>query len=184
MNCDANLIVGLFSLLLFGLSVADAALAKDADRDDPTRTDPHSFSNPGQIRVHHIHLELTPKFERREIKGIAILDIERQPACPPDSPLILDTRELTIEEVGIRKQAEIPANFVVSRFQLAPADPILGAKLTIELDPSATQVRIAYHTAFSASALQWLTPELTAGKAKPFLFTQSEAIHARSWIPL
>ena len=56
--------------------------------------------------------------------------------------------------------------------------------MTIELNPTATQVRIAYHTAPSASALQWLPPALTAGKVKPFLFTQSEAIHARSWIPL
>ncbi len=71
-----------------------------------------------------------------------------------------------------------------TRFDLAPADPILGSKLTIDLDSTATQVRIAYHTAPSASALQWLPPALTDGKVKPFLFTQSEAIHARSWIPL
>ena len=148
------------------------------------RADVHSFSNPYQVRVEKIELDLTPDFERREIKGIAVLAIQRQPGCPADAPLVLDTRGLTIEEVGIREQAVQPAPFVPTRFQLAPADPILGSKLTIDLDPGTTQVRIAYHTAPSASALQWLPPALTAGKVKPFLFTQSEAIHARSWIPL
>ena len=47
-----------------------------------------------------------------------------------------------------------------------------------------TRVRIAYRTAPTAGALQWLDPPRTAGRKQPFLFTQSEAIHARSWIPL
>jgi len=184
MNTEANLIVGLFSLILFGLSMVDSSLAEDAGREGPARADAHSFSNPEQVRVQQIALDLTTDFERREIKGVATLDIQKQPGCPADAPLVLDTRGLTIEAVGLRKQAVRPAAFVPTRFELAPADPILGSKLTIDLNPTATQVRIAYHTAPSASALQWLTPALTAGKVKPFLFTQSEAIHTRSWIPL
>ena len=70
------------------------------------------------------------------------------------------------------------------RSSSSPADPILVLRLTIKLAPSANQVRIEYRTAPSAGALQWLEPSLTAGKARPFLFTQSQAIHARSWIPL
>ena len=113
-----------------------------------------------------------------------MLDIVRQPGCPADAPLMLDTRGLTIEQVGLRKMEPTPEVFTPTTFHLDPPDPILGSRLTIKLSPSANQVQIAYQTAATAGALQWLEPSLTAGKAKPFLFTQSQAIHARSWIPL
>src|SRR5204863_3568068 len=69
-------------------------------------------------------------------------------------------------------------------FKLGVSDKILGAPLTISLPAKATRVRIHYATSPGASGLQWLEPSQTAGKKEPFLFTQSEAIHARSWIPL
>ena len=74
--------------------------------------------------------------------------------------------------------------FTPAAFELGKVDPILGSRLSITMTPEATQVRIAYRTSPTASALQWMNPSLTAGKLKPFLFTQSQAIHARSWIPL
>ncbi|MEE8294716.1 MAG: M1 family metallopeptidase, partial [Sphingomonadales bacterium] len=59
-----------------------------------------------------------------------------------------------------------------------------GQRLEIQFPEGATQVKIGYKTSPTASGLQWLSPEQTAGKTHPFLFSQSQAIHARSWVPL
>ncbi|KAL1110315.1 hypothetical protein AAG570_007848, partial [Ranatra chinensis] len=42
---------------------------------------------------------------------------------------------------------------------------------------------IIYKTSSKASALQWLRPEQTASKEFPYLFSQCQAIHARSLLP-
>jgi len=74
--------------------------------------------------------------------------------------------------------------YVPVKFVVGPADPILGAPLTIEVPQHVQRVQIEYETSPDASGLQWMEPGQTAGKKHPFMFTQSQAIHARSWIPL
>jgi leukotriene-A4 hydrolase len=46
------------------------------------------------------------------------------------------------------------------------------------------KITIQYTTANDASALQWLPPAQTAGKTHPYLFSQCQAIHCRSMVPL
>jgi aminopeptidase N len=59
----------------------------------------------------------------------------------------------------------------------------MGQELVVTLDEVTRGVVIAYNTKPEAAALQWLSPEQTAGKVEPFLFTQSQAILARTWVP-
>jgi leukotriene-A4 hydrolase len=156
-----------------GLQPADATAKMDAARDA------HSYSNPQEVRVRHVALDLDVLFDRKVLKGASTLTIERVKS-DVDS-LKLDTRDLKITKA----EASIDGtSFTPAQFKLGAADKILGAPLTIQLPPQAAKVRIEYETSPNASGVQWLEPAQTAGKKHPYVFTQSQAIHARSWIPL
>ncbi len=60
----------------------------------------------------------------------------------------------------------------------------MGERLRVLLPRGARGFTVRYRTAPDASALQWLLPEQTAGRKHPFLFSQCQAIHARSLVPL
>ena len=145
----------------------------------PIAKDIQSFSNPQQIVVRHVELDLAVLFEQKSLKGSAVLGIEHVDSQARE--LILDTRELQIDET---ETSNDNTTFHEAKFQLGDPQKYLGRPLTIQIPGDAKFVRVKYSTSPSASGLQWLTPEQTMGKNAPFLFTQSEAIHARSWIPL
>lgn len=151
--------------------------AASLDLFDSFVTDIHSFARPAEAYLTHVALDLTVDFDARQIGGTATLSLKRKKGV---RELVLDTRALVIERVSL------PDGTTLS-FNLGDADPNLGQALTIDL-PDTTEsslaVVVSYKSKPEASGLQWLTPEQTAGKEQPFLFTQSQAIHARSWIPL
>jgi aminopeptidase N len=130
--------------------------------------DVHSCSRPDEVRLRHLDLNLAVDFERKRLTGSATLHYDR--LAPGD--LLLDTRDLTIHDV---ENAD--------GFELGQKHPYLGAPLRIRLRGDGP-VCVHYSTAPTASGLQWLDPAQTAGKRRPFLYSQSQAIHARSWIPV
>ena len=140
--------------------------------------DSHSYSNPSAVRVRHVDLDWDVLFDQKILQGTTTLTIER---TSQTDPLILDTRDLKIQRVETSANA---LQYTPATFTVGTSDKILGAPLTIPLPANATRVRIHYSTSPGASGLQWLEPAQTAGKKDPFMFTQSQAIHARSWIPL
>ncbi len=153
--------------------------APEESPDVSARQDLHSHANAAEVRVRHLALDLSVSFDRKSLDGFVTLELERVSGHP--SELILDSRNLAI------RRAEASAGgveFSETTFALGPADPILGSPLSVSITPQTTHVRIHYATSPAASGLQWLEPAQTAGKKHPFLYTQSQAIHARSWIPL
>ncbi|MEP5765038.1 MAG: M1 family metallopeptidase [Halieaceae bacterium] len=140
--------------------------------------DPHSFSNPQQVLVRHLDLSLTADFKQRQLIGSATLDIERQ--VDDVEELVLDTRGL---QVGLVETSD-GQGWVPASFRLGEPDPVLGRALHIALPAVSRQVRINYASSPESTGLQWLEGRQTAGGRHPYLYSQAQAIHARSFIPL
>ena len=143
--------------------------------------DVHSFANIDAYRQETLHLDLSVDFATSRLVGSAELSFRRTGRDRPR--LVLDTRDLLIRSVEIGRAGDwrrLP-------FELGEADPILGRELRIDVPSRAARefrLRIHYETRPEASGLQWLAPRQTAGGEHPFLFSQSQAVHARSWVPL
>ena len=149
------------------------------DHPQHSTPDAHSYANTQQVEVRHLVLDLDVDFSSKQLSGTADLLLHRHD--PGAEELVLDTRELAIANVWTSSDN---SSWQASAYALDAPDPILGRALRIQLPKDATAVRVAYSTAPTASGLQWLAPEQTADGNHPFLFSQSQAIHARSWIPI
>jgi leukotriene A-4 hydrolase/aminopeptidase len=137
------------------------------------RIDPHSYFDTAQPRVKHVRLRWQVDFRAQQITGNATLVFE----IPSSGTVDLDSKGLTITSVQTPTGQNIP-------YALGDDEPILGQKLQLQLPAQSSEVTIAYHTSPEALALQWLAPAQTAGKRYPFLFSQCQAIHARTLAPL
>lgn len=138
---------------------------------------PHSFARPDQVAVKHLHLELKVDFETKQLSGTAEVTLDRK---SPKDDLRLDSNGLNIDRVTSAGGEELD-------WTLGEKKPGLGRLLNVSLPPTnkdnADKVVIHYTTSPDAEALQWLSPEQTTDKQHPFLFTQSQAILARTWVP-
>jgi len=139
-----------------------------------TRIDPHSYFDDAQPRTQSWHLRLRVDFARKVLEGEATLIF---PGKGAEGVLDLDTKGLCIHRAYVTATAKsLP-------FELGEEDPILGRRLRLQLPPGTMGLTLAYETSPEALGLQWLAPEQTAGGKQPFLFSQCQAIHARSLVP-
>ncbi|RYD55170.1 MAG: M1 family peptidase [Sphingobacteriales bacterium] len=132
----------------------------------------HTQSNADSITMKHLDLDIKVDFAARQIAGSATWDIDN-PYKLRD--LRLDTYDLTIDSIKAGSKKLF--------YSMGKAVPHLGQWLNISITPDINRFTVYYHTGRNATALQWLDPQQTSGKQQPFLYTQSESIYARSWIP-
>jgi aminopeptidase N len=149
-----------------------AAPATTTDKEN-TDKDWHTYSNADSVKAIHLSLDIKVDFDTKKISGSAHWDLQNLKNA---SSVVFDTKDLTIDSVLLDDGTK-------AVFNLGKDDAILGSPLRITLKPTNKSVTIYYKTGANPIALQWLQPAQTFGKKSPFLYTQSESIYARSWIP-
>jgi leukotriene-A4 hydrolase len=194
------LVAGFALALSGGIPALSSGVAAAADNIDEGAIDPgndyHSYANIDQFRVAHLEMDLRVWIVHgastsRSLDGFVVLEVKR--LDPSATELVLDTKGLMISEVSEKATDLLGATskdqttWVSRPFHMGKSDPILGAPLVIELPASKKTteiIKIDYESTDNASGLEWLDRKKILGLTKPFLYTRSQGIGARSWIPL
>ena len=147
----------------------NSSTKKEAILNMKRATDHHSYSKPAEAVVTHLDWNAVVDFESRTIAATATFDLETSDHA---ERVILDIRELDILSVQVDGRD--------SPFSIGEEQEFIGSPLSIEITPSTKKVSITYNTQPGADAFLWVEG---SEDTNPFLFTQSQAILARTWIP-
>ena len=128
--------------------------------------DPHTWSKPNEARVKHLSWNASVNFETKVISAIATYDIEN---IIGTDVILFDTKGLNISTVKVDGNE--------STFKVGSNVQYIGSSLSVPIGKDSKKVEIQYTTSPEAEALLWVEGD------KPFLFTQSQAILGRTWIP-
>lgn len=165
-------------LLALGASFmlyACSAPKNENETQEPMKVvDHHSYAVPQEAVITHLDWDASVDFESKTISGTASFDITRSE----------DAKEIILDSNGLSILEAKDGNGQPLTFEVGEAKPYLGSPLKVELKPDTKRISIKYATSPHAEALQWLSPKQTAGEEQPFLFTQSQAILARTWVPV
>jgi len=151
-----------------------ACQKKEQTEKATTVTDEHSYSKPELAVVKHLDLDIKVDFDTQTISGKASWLIDN---ISKGKEIIFDENTLNITKVTLGDDEK------ETKFELGKDTEFHGKPLHITIEPTTTKVNIYYSTTKEAVALQWLKPEQTADKKKPFLFSQGESVWSRTWIP-
>lgn len=140
-----------------------------------------SYGNFDKIQQKEIHLDLTIDFSKQIVKGsstivFSILDQK-------EKRVVLDTKGLIIHRIVQEEK-----NLDFSLYTLNTDKEALGTPLVIHLNREhkvgeEVSITIFYESTSESAAIQWFNKDQTFGKEHPFMYTQCEAILARTLVP-
>ncbi|OOF92299.1 hypothetical protein ASPCADRAFT_152824 [Aspergillus carbonarius ITEM 5010] len=141
--------------------------------------DPNTLSNYNSWICTHITANFDILFDQKRLVGSVIHKL-RSGTDGDSREIILDSNHVTIGGVTIDGKS--------SNWELLPPLEPYGSALKIKLDQGVKlnetiDVEISVQTTEKCTALQWLTPAQTSNKKHPYMFSQCQAIHARSIFP-
>lgn len=168
--------------ILFSLALASSSCNQSAEKaklEIPAiyEKDPHSFANIDQLRVTDLAWDAFIDVKNRKIEASEELTIEQ---VLSSEVLILDTKGQEIKSVAIASKDK---KFTPAKWEFGAVDSLLGKALNISIKPDTRFVKIAYTVDKDAEGLLYMNADQTL-TGKPFLFSQSESIFARSWLVL
>ncbi|KAL8783944.1 MAG: hypothetical protein Q9213_004274 [Squamulea squamosa] len=142
--------------------------------------DPNTLSNYNNFLTTHTTAHFKIDFEKNRLEGNVILKLISI-SDSETKDVLLDTSYLDIKNVSLKDQT-------LSNWQLLPRFEPYGSALKISLEKEARkdeifEINIQVQTTDKCTALQWLTPTQTSNKKHPYMFSQCQAIHARSIFP-
>jgi leukotriene-A4 hydrolase len=149
------------------------------------RNDPSSFANAEWAQTTAFHIDMTPDFETQIFDTILDLEVTIRKDGAKCISLDISGQEVSYVELIDALQG-VPANTRVKYDQAVEKCP-LGSRCVIEF-PGTKEYksdekvffRVHYKTSRTASAVQFLPKEQTNSGKYPYLYTQCQAIHARS----
>jgi leukotriene-A4 hydrolase len=136
-----------------------------------TRHDPHSYADLTQGKITHIDLRIKTDFDTHILQ----VEADYQLAEPVSGSLFLDTAGIDLVQAVANGQELV--------WEFDEQDELLGERLHLKDLDHVSAFTLTLNTSPEARALQWLPDVQTAGGKHPFLYSQCQAIHARSIFP-
>ncbi|MCJ1328022.1 hypothetical protein MMC10_004697 [Thelotrema lepadinum] len=139
--------------------------------------DPTTVSNYDRFRTRHIAANFNIDFAKEQLRGKVILDLE---VLKKSNEIVLDTSYLDVTDIKVDGSStnwtlEARTEPYGSPLKIqSPSNVAIGQHVNVSIDVATTK---------KCTALQWMKPEQTSNKRHPYMFSQCQAIHARSVFP-
>ncbi|RYP47007.1 hypothetical protein DL768_006867 [Monosporascus sp. mg162] len=141
--------------------------------------DPNTLANYGDWRTRHTTVNFKVNFDKQRLEGSVLLELESL-TDKESKEIILDTNSLSVLSVKLNSS---DSDWMV-KDRVTP----YGSPLHVPVPNGASlgevvKLDIGLETTKDCAGLQWMTPPQTGNKKHPYVYSQCQAILARSILP-